>query len=439
MKLRTRLAVFIAATAAIAVIAVAISAWFVARSQMRASVDDQLFERAEVVAVLADPASRRERRPGFLPGGAIEQRFRENGVVISAGEIEIPVSEADIAVARGGAPHALRDETIDGLHLRVLTVSVAGPSRVAVTFATPLTQVDQSLDRLRGALVLLSAVGILGAAGAGLIVAGRSVRPIVRLTNAAEHVAATQDLTSEIDVERTDELGRLAESFNKMLRALSRSRTQQHQLVTDASHELRTPLTSLRTNLETLHRAGSDADDIREQVTDDVLFELDELTLLVTELVELATDRHEAGDYEPVDLAEPTSAVVTRHQRRTSIDIELVREPSLVLGVRPLLERAISNLVDNAVKFTPEGGVVRVVVSPGRVEVSDSGPGVATADQERVFDRFWRADAAKSLSGSGLGLAIVKQVAEAHGGTVRIADGGSATFVLTLPVLDHDD
>jgi len=438
MKLRTRVAVLAGVVAAIAVITISVAAWFIARSQMRASVDDQLGQRAEVVQAVADGRGGRGpggRRPGFLQGGAIEQRFGPGGLVISVGEIEIPISDADRAVARGELERVLRDEIIDDLHLRVLTVPVPGEHNVAVTFATPLTQVDDSLTRLRRALAVLSAVGIVGAALAGFAVARRSLRPVERLTLAAEHVAATHDLAGKIEIERSDELGSLAGSFNKMLAALAKSRQQQHQLVTDASHELRTPLTSLRTNVELLQRAGSAADDIRDEVMDDVVFELDELTSLVAELVELATDRYEVGDAEPVDLSGVAARVVERHRRRTSTRIDLVASSSMVRGIPALLERAVSNLVDNAVKFSPEDGSVTVIVGPGRVEVSDDGPGIAEIDRSRVFDRFWRAEASRTFPGSGLGLAIAKQVAEDHEGSVELVDHEppGATFLLRIP------
>ena len=408
---------------------------------MRASVDEQLQERAEFVRNFPtgtqQAGGRGGRRPGFLQGGAIEQRFGRDGIVVSVGEFEIPVSEHDLAVARGEADQVLRDVTVDDVHFRVLTFALDDNAGLAVTFAAPLSQVDDSLDRLRGALIVLSILGVVGAAGIGLVVARRSLRPVERLTNAAEHVAATQDFSSEIEVERPDELGSLAESFNRMLGALSTSRDQQHRLVTDASHELRTPLTSLRTNVELLQRAGDAEPGLRMQVMDDVVFELDELTALVTELVELATDRHESGDAAPTNLGAVAHAVVERHRRRSDATINLSTDDSVVLGVPALLERAVSNLVDNAVKFSADGEV-DVVVKGGLIEVSDDGPGIPEPDLEHVFDRFWRADTARTMPGSGLGLSIVKQVASAHGGDVTASASvkGGARFVLRFPAVD---
>ncbi len=440
MKLRTRVAVLTASVAAVAVVLVSVSAWFVARAQMRASVDEQLRERAEFVRGF--PTGGREpggarRRPGFLEGGAIEQRLGPDGVVISVGEFEIPVSDQDKAVARGEDEEVLRDVTVDGVHFRVLTVSLDLNPGVAVTFAAPLSQVDDSLDRLQGALIVLSALGVVGAAGIGLAVARRSLRPVERLKSVAEHVAATQDFDREIPIERHDELGSLADSFNRMLGALSTSREQQHRLVTDASHELRTPLTSLRTNVELLQRAGDSEPELRGHVMDDVLFELDELTALVTELVELATDRHESAEPEPTNLGAIARSVVERHRRRSEATIHLTADDSMVLAVSALIERAVSNLVDNAVKFSIDGEV-DVVVAAGSVEVSDDGPGIPEPDLEHVFERFWRADTARTMPGSGLGLSIVRQVATAYGGQVTASASvkGGARFVLRLPLID---
>jgi two-component system sensor histidine kinase MprB len=223
-----------------------------------------------------------------------------------------------------------------------------------------------------------------------------------------------------------------------MLRALETSRRQQQQLVDDASHELRTPLTSLRTNVELLRRVGDQnlPPEQRQAILDDVLAELDELTGLVTELVDLATDQRAEVPAVPVDLASIAEAVVGRHRRRTDVPIRLdVAEGGVVAGDPALIERAISNLVDNAVKWSPAGEPVDVDVHGGRVTVRDRGPGVEPADRQRAFDRFWRSESARSQPGSGLGLSIVRKVVDAHGGQASLvdpADGGPGT----LAVLD---
>ncbi|NOX29966.1 MAG: HAMP domain-containing protein [Actinobacteria bacterium] len=438
MKLRTRVAVLTAAVTAITVVLVSVSVWAIANRQLVGTVDDQLDERAESIG----PSG--QRGPGrFLAGDVAQQLILDNGVV-STGELVIVPNDDDFAVANGRASRSRSTTTgvTDGgeeVSVRVLTVRAHGtafraPVR-AVMLARPLTEVEESLARLRRALVVLSSVGVVIAGLAGLLIADRAMRPIGRLTRAVEDVARTTDLDTEIAVERTDELGRLAGSFNAMLGALRKSRDQQERLVYDASHELRTPLTSLRTNIEVLQRVEHLSFEERAPVLDDVLLELDELTSLVTELVDLATDQHEAADVERIDLGLLVTMVVERHRRRTDLTIELTSSECEIIGAPALVERAVSNLIDNAIKFSPDAGTVRVSVVSGRVMVSDEGPGIAAADRDSVFERFWRADEARAMPGSGLGLSIVAQVAHTHGGSVAVVDGQTtgATIELVFP------
>jgi len=438
VKLRTRVAVLTASVTAITVVLVSVSVWAIANRQLIGTVDDQLDERAEAIG----PSG--QRGPGrFLAGDVAQQLILDNGVV-STGELVIIPNNDDFAVANGQALRSRSTTTGvtdsgEEVSVRVLTVRAHGPqfrgSVRAVMLARPLTEVEESLDRLRQALVVLSAVGVVIAGVAGLLIADRAMRPIGRLTRAVEGVARTTDLDAEIDVERSDELGSLAASFNAMLGALRTSRDQQERLVYDASHELRTPLTSLRTNIEVLQRIEHLSREERAPVLDDVLFELDELTSLVTELVDLATDQHEAADVEPIDLALLVTMVVERHRRRTDLTIELSSSDCEIMGTPTLVERAVSNLIDNAIKFSPEDGTVYVSVEGGRVEVADEGPGIAVVDREFVFERFWRSDEARAMSGSGLGLSIVAQVAQTHGGSVAVVDGQTtgATIELVFP------
>jgi len=266
------------------------------------------------------------------------------------------------------------------------------------------------------------------------VIARRALRPVGRLTAAAEHVAKTQDLGAPIEIERHDELGRLADSFNQMLAALGRSREQQHRLVVDASHELRTPLTSLRTNIELLDRATDLPEGERRELLGDAVAELEELSALVAELVDLATDVSQAGD-QRVDLRldEVVDRVVERARRRGAHSITLESEPTVVDANPILAERAVANLVDNARKWADER--ISVGVRSGTVTVGDDGPGIAEADLERVFDRFYRSPGNQDVPGSGLGLAIVRQIAEAHGGRAWAENdpGGGARVSIELP------
>ena len=262
-----------------------------------------------------------------------------------------------------------------------------------------------------------------------------AVRPVAELTDTAEHVASTRDLTRRIDAHGDDEVARLATAFNTMLEALERSQRAQKQLVADASHELRTPLTSLRTNLEVLARGGPlDAGD-RERLREDLVLQLEELTGLVGDLTELARDEEpEIEDVRFDALVEGAVERARRHAPHITYAAEL--EPTLVSGVPGRLDRAVGNLLDNAAKYSPAGSVVDVRLRDGELTVRDHGPGIPEADRAHVFDRFYRADTARGQPGSGLGLAIVRQVAETHGGTVaaEAADGGGALMRLRLPV-----
>jgi two-component system sensor histidine kinase MprB len=284
-------------------------------------------------------------------------------------------------------------------------------------------------------LFLIAAVGIALAAGLGLVVAKAVLAPVQRLTRTAEEVSETRDLSRRIDASGNDELSRLAATFNTMLGALEDSARAQRQLVSDASHELRTPLTSLRTNIEVLARDEALPPGDREQLLGDVTEQLTEMTALIAELVELARGDQTPNEPEDVRLDLVTADAIERTRRnRPGVSFKAELEPSPIRGVPSTVERAVSNLLDNAAKWSPPGGEIEVTVRDGELTVRDHGPGIDEADLPFVFDRFYRAPAARGMPGSGLGLAIVRQVAEAHGGTVVAdrADGGGTLMRLTL-------
>jgi two-component system sensor histidine kinase MprB len=448
VSLRTRIAALTAGAVAVAVVVVAMGAWILVQRELRAQVDEGLLRR--VVAARTQPG-------GFMQGLDIEragnfesvfgldnaiQLFTSQGdVLISALPArELPVRPRDLQVAAGEAPAYLHDEHVDKVHLRVITAQIV-PGQ-GVQMARALGEMDGTLRGFALVLTLLAAIGVAGAAGAGLVVARGAVTPVERLTGAAEHVARTKELSSRIEEDRSDELGRLARAFNEMLRALEESREQQRRLVTDASHELRTPLTSLRTNIEVLSRV-TDMDPVqREQLLGDVSSELEELSTLVAELVDLATERRDVDSEEPMDLLldEVVSSAVERAQRRTDQQLVVVSTAAPVHGRALALERAITNLLDNARKWGPPDGQIDVVVGlngdgTARVEVLDRGPGIDEEDRAHVFDRFYRATSARSMPGSGLGLSIVKHVAEQHGGRVWANErpGGGAAIGFEIP------
>jgi two-component system sensor histidine kinase MprB len=439
MSLRAQLALFTALLVAAAVVVVSVVAYYAAQDRLISQIDDSLVSRSHMVAggeglPRPGPGAGGDRGPGggrpdpYAQTDTFFQVIDKTGAVLAAPleqQTKIPVGDSDLAVANGARGAVIHDATSDGVHLRVL--ASPGQSGEAVLIARSLTEVDASMRDLRNILFGVSGGGVVLAALLGLLVAHRTLRPVASLTAAAEHVASTQDLGAEIDVRRRDELGRLATSFNAMLRALRESRRQQHQLVTDASHELRTPLTSLRTNIEMLARSDDLPDAERAQMLSDATFELEELTKLVGELVDLASDaRTEADDFQDVRLDQLAAAVVQRAQRRSGLRIELDATATLVVGSYGLLERATSNLVDNACKWSPPAATIEVHVGDGRLAVRDHGAGIPPEDAAHVFERFYRAETARGTPGSGLGLAIVKQIIEAHGGRswVEAAQGG---------------
>jgi len=449
------MALISAAAVAVVVVVAVVLAQAVARRELLGEIDQSLADRVEAI----------ERFPGNVGVGDLisrdQGRFRrfgpeaifgrsdsgfdavflqfvaDDGRTVAARDqpVTLPVDDVDIAVASGVPHSALRTVTVDEERLRMITTSVPGG---AVQLARSLREVDDTLAGVTGTLTIAGAVGVVLAGLLGLAVARSALRPVDRLTETVEHVAATRELAARIDVARDDEVGRLARSFNAMLEALEQSRTQQQQLVRDAGHELRTPLTALRTNIELLARADTLPEDQRRELLDAATLELRELSDLTAELVDLAADPAAVAEsVEVARLDELAERVVDRFRRRTGREIALRATPAPVEVRVAAVERAIGNLIDNAHKWSPPGAVIEVEVDGGAVRVRDRGPGVDAADKDRVFDRFYRAPAARTTPGSGLGLAIVKKVVEDHGGTVLVADrpGGGAEVGFELPVV----
>ena len=445
MNLRLRLTLFVAVTFALVVIGCTYAAHLSASSQLRSEVDSFLIQRSSRFTHV--PSSEFGRGPqdpdgDGTPGGpnladpdAVTQILDRSGRVYTYnyGQPVLPINATDRTLAQKGGRSCFRDIKVAGEPYRMLTVALS--SGGAVEIARGVESNNNVLSTLDARLLLIALFGSLLAATLAWLIARRTVHPIEALTDTATYVAATQDLTNPIVVARNDEVGRLASSFNSMLDALRTSREQQRRLVMDASHELRTPLTALRTNIELLQRAKSYSADQREELLTATGVELRELTDLVSELVELATDTHNEEVEQHVDLAELAERVVTRQRRRSGREITLEAEPGAVVRGRvTLLERAISNLLDNALKFSPHETTVAVTVRSGVVEVLDRGAGIPPEDLPHVFDRFYRSPTARGVPGSGLGLAIVEQIAELHRGSVKLVprEGGGIVARLDL-------
>jgi two-component system sensor histidine kinase MprB len=297
-----------------------------------------------------------------------------------------------------------------------------------VLVAQPLTEVDHELSRLLLILALIGAGGVVLAALLGALVARTALGPIARFTRRTETLTGNLDLSRRLEVEGRDELARLAESFNGTLDALERSVQAQRHLIADASHELRTPISSLRANIQILGEAERLPPQEQNSLREDIVAELDELTALVGDVVELARGAATDGAAEDVRLDELVQAATASARRRGDLRFELTLEPTMVLGQADRIGRAVSNLMDNARKWSPAGAAVQVALKDGVLSVRDHGPGFQESDLPFVFDRFYRADDARKLPGSGLGLAIVRQAAEACGGFAEAhnAPGGGA-------------
>ena len=441
MSFRLRLTLVAAAAVALAVVLAAPVVYVVVRGELRGQVDDALQARADGLADVPLRAIRSAEGFSLAPQPALGGASGYIQVVQADGstlrppneQIALPVGGRTLALAREGGASFLADANAAGVHLRVLTVPYA--RGYAVQIARPLTEVDDALDRIGTLLLVIAAGGVAVAAGLGLAVSRAALAPVRRLTETAERVTETGDLSQRITATGSDELGRLASSFNTMLSALEESTRAQRRLVADASHELRTPLTSLRTNIEVLAGQHKLPAGERRRLLGDVVEQLGEMTTLVAELIELARGAEETAEPEDVRLDLLTSEAVERARRdRPGVVFTAKLAESLVHGVPASIERAVANLLDNAAKWSPPGGRVEVTVEDGRVTVRDHGPGIDEADLPYVFDRFYRARSARGLPGSGLGLAIVRQVAEAHGGTVvaEPAEGGGTRMTLVL-------
>jgi two-component system sensor histidine kinase MprB len=368
------------------------------------------------------------------PGGRIIAR--------SAPEVSLPVDASTRRLAEHGGKPVFGDARVNGISLRMLAEPLGGGR--AVQFAQPLSEVDSLLSRLRLILALLDLGGIALAALLGRLVAGAAVAPLRRLGQATEHIALTRDLSGRIETSGGDEIGTLATSFNAMLDALEQSMSAldasvhaQRQLVADASHELRTPITSLRTNIEILqHQAENMEPQERRRLLSDVVEQIEELTLLMNDLIDLARGDGPRADNEEVRLdllVEEAVERARRHSPATPLEVEV--SPTIVIGVPARLARAVANLIDNAVKYSPAGEPVQIVLGTEELTVRDHGPGIPAEDLPHVFDRFYRGAEARGRPGSGLGLAIVRQVAAQQRGSVTAepAPGGGTVMRLRLP------
>ncbi len=442
MTLRTRFAMVTGVIVLVVVALVGFGAYAAAANQLYGQVDDSLDTR---VNQIADALQRNNRPmvPGFRQRNPLTDELLQtefdavtqiidptSGIVATAGKVDLPEHERDDAMASSGDGFHRETVSLEGGNYRILTVAM--PNGVLIKVGKNVNDIDDAISGMRAWFIGIAVAGFGLAAIAGWMFASKVSKPIELLASSADDIARTEDLDHNVEVTGASEVTKLASSFNTMLAALRRSVTRQRQLVQDASHELRTPLTSLRANTELLQRPSL-SDSERTAILTDMRAEIDELTELSSELSALATDQKAAEQPTTVDLREIADEIATRARRRTTGDITVssIGETHVTARMHQL-ERAISNLVDNAIKFSPDGSDVAIIINDGRIVVQDNGPGISAADKPHVFDRFYRATATRSLPGSGLGLAIVAQFADDHGIATIVEDAPHGGAVVGL-------
>jgi len=437
VSLRTRIAVAGGAVVAGSLLLVSLVLYPAVQANLRNHLDHTL-----VVAAGQAPAMATAIKAKFGANGAtvdfptvpvgigpVELQIVPGPVHAGTSERFVDLTELDPAVAAGTAGPYFHNATFNGVPYRVYTAQFPGSPGSLVRTATPEADPEPILRELAGLLAGSTVAATLLAVLASRLAARRVLRPVRQLTETVERIGDSGDLTIPVPAAGRDEIGRLGAAFGAMTLALDESVSAQRRLVADASHELRTPLTSLTVNLTLL--SENPHDDQAPQLVADALAQAGELTSLVNDLVDLARYGEAPVHTEDVRL----DLVVAQVARRRAAEVDLIAEPTLIHGDPDAVERAIANLVDNAIKWSPPGGRIELRVVGGVLEVADRGPGIADADLPHVFDRFYRAPSARALPGSGLGLAIVRQVAESHGGSAEaVPSERGARLRLTLPL-----
>lgn len=444
LPLQRRVAYLTTIAVALAVAGTSVAGYLTMRYSLYRTLDAEL---TEIATSLTEPVAQDIRNLGGLTERALRAgnisvaAVRADGTIFYVPDerMHLVLGEEEVAVAKlQQGVSARTGYATDGEPYRIVAVPITELGNYAMVLGRPLEATNRILSALWLVLIVFGAAGVILAAVVGATVARSSLRPVRQLSAAVERVTATEELVP-IEVSGNDELSRLAEAFNRMLQSLASSRDRQRQLIADAGHELRTPLTSLRTNVELLAadaRTGMLRPHDRAEILADVAAQLAEFTTLIGDLVQLARDESVTPAPEPIDFRDVVNAALERVRLRgpgLTFDVEL--NPFYVVGEADTLERAVTNLLDNAVKWSPPGGVVRVQLEGDRLRVADQGPGIDEADLPFIFDRFYRGDTARNTPGTGLGLSIVASTVERHGGWIkagRSAQGG-AEFTLHLP------
>ena len=445
MNLRTRFVLVSASLMFVLATGMSIGAYRIASNQLQSQVESSLDQRASrILQIMGRRGFNWNDAFGQGPVNqaimqtevdAITQIVLPNGQVLGRREYpRLPIDKGDRSLSVDGKRIHRSSTIIDRHEFRTLTVVADDGSLIQVAKDTQI--ILNAQNGMRTWFPIYAAIAVVISALFGWLFARRISKPIEDLALTAESIAATQDLDRTIIVSGRDEVAQLATSFNTMLEALRGSVARQRQLVQDASHELRTPLTSLRANTELLERGTlSDAD--RTSILADMRAEVDELADLSAELSALAIDNRTTEEPESIDLSDVAHEVAARASRRSGAPVTVHSTTGTTVFARPnQLERALSNLVDNAIKFTNDSSEIEIHVGSFRVEVRDKGMGISDADKPLVFDRFYRATATRSMPGSGLGLSIVTQFASDHNASAYVLDnaGGGAIVGLQFPI-----
>jgi two-component system sensor histidine kinase MprB len=468
MSLRTRVTLAAGGAVFVALLVASLVIYFSVRSNLRDQIDVSLIDNAQNVGIKTanagkpgqklptgiDSKKRPPRSPdaplfGTTPSGYFQvipsygavaplPLKGKNGPKAAAVENDanpnsfVPLNGKDGYVATGIAPPYFSDVTYHGTQMRLYTMRYEGSNDGLVRTARPLSEANATITNVRWLLVALTLGGALAAALLGRLAAAAILRPVRTLASTVRDVTATRDLNRRIAVDSTDEVGSLARDFNEMLAALEESQRAQQQLIADASHELRTPLTAHRANIELLARPDLPSER-RPHVLTAAVRGIDELSALISDLIQAARNGRSVDAREPVRLDKLVERAVERARRKApQLQFELHLEPCTVSGSSPRLERMVDNVLDNAVKWSPDGGIVEVDVDQGLLTVRDHGPGIDDADLPHVFDRFYRSASARGMPGSGLGLAIVKQTVDDHGGTVEATNAENGGTVISM-------
>jgi two-component system sensor histidine kinase MprB len=442
MSMAARISLLAACAVGLSVSMASLAAYVTLRAQLHDRLDESLLQRATAASQtdLIEQATLREVSPAWLGASDLHIYlvFADGGVASpdNTSSWVRPVTSQERQVADGTLKETMRTINRDGEASRAVTVNAGDGT--ALMFVQSTEPIERTLDRLGFVLFLVGVGGIVSAAIIGLAVARSALIPVRRLSAAAEHIARTDEL-KPIEVTGDDELASLASSFNDMLASLAASRERQRRLIADAGHELRTPLTSLRTNLELLAQAdrqGGLSHEERQEIFADATAQVEELSTLVGDLVELARDEPVERTPEPVDFADIVTRAVDRVRRRgLGLTFDVMLGPWWVMGEAQILERAVTNLLDNAAKWSPPHATIGVSLRDGVLTVDDEGPGIKDTDMPMIFERFYRAPDARTMPGSGLGLSIVKQAVDRHGGWVMVGNRQphGAVFTVALP------